>query len=303
MGGAELRYTALLPAQSLARVHTALDGTGSVDVVMDARALLASLATPRDDCLVVDPALITPVDAEMIAANITEFPRAMIAYSSVTTAALESAVVLAQGTPARFVFRGTPNERSALERALLAPSTELGSALLAILGTNMNSLPAGLRERVATMFRNGDGPASPDALAAASTLSRRSLDRYLADAGLVSARRVIETARVMSAYRAIITSRTPLVRVAAMLGYKAQRTLDAQLAILLDTTSGKLRAAPLPFAEAARRLALRLTIREIQPVKETPRPQRVTDGGVTKLKLVDGDTHTRPARRTASRDR
>ncbi len=271
---------------------------------MDARDLLARLTTPRDACLVVDPALITPDDVANIASNIAEFPRAIIAYSSVTTAALESAVVLAQSTAARFVFRGTPNERSALERALLfAPDSELGPTLLAILNGSMSRLPTGLRERVATLFRNGDGPASPDALAAASKLSRRSLDRHLAEAGLVTARRLIDAARVTSAYRAITTSRTPLVRVATMLGYKAQRTLDSQLNIILHTTSGKLRVDPLPYAEAARRLARCLTVREPQPARGTLRPRRVADSGITTLKLVSDDNHTPPARRTASRDR
>ncbi len=290
--------------QSLARVHAALDGEGSVDVVMDAHDLLARLTTPREECLVIDPALIMPADVASIASNIAEFPRSIIAYSSVTTAALESAVVLAQNTAARFVFRGTPNERSALERALLfAPDSELGPTLLAILSDNMNCLPAGLRERVATLFRNGDGPASPDALAAASTLSRRSLDRYLAEAGLVTARRMIDAARVTSAYRAITTSRTPLVRVATMLGYKAQRTLDSQLNIMLNTTSGKLRVDPLPYAEAARRLALRLTLGKSKTAHEPLPPRRVTDSGIMTLKLVTDDNHTRPARRTASRNR
>ena len=270
---------------------------------MDVRELLAELASPRDECLVLDPALITPANAERIAADLAEFPRAVVAFSSVSTVALESAVILAQRTAARFVFRGTPNERSALERALLlTPDSALGTALLSALESHLGNLPTGLRVRLTSMFRNGDGPSSPDALAAASALARRSLDRYLADAGLVSARRLIEAARITSAYRAITTSRTPLGHIAAMLGYKSRRTLDAQLTLLLDTTSSKLRTIPLSYSEAAERLALRVTARETQLQRESRHLQRVAND-VTSLKLVGGSPHTRPVRHAAFGDR
>lgn len=251
-----------------------------------------------------DPALITRSQAEQIAGRLAEFPRAVVAFSSVSTAALESSVILAQRTQARFVFRGTPDERSALERALLViPDSALGPALLSAMRENLDRLPPTLRDRVEAMFYSGDGPFSPDALAASSALSRRSLDRYLADAGLVTSRRLIEGARVASAYRAITASRTPLVQIAVMLGYKSQRTLDAQIALLLDTGSGKLRATPLPVDDAARFLAGRLTTRRTAATHSRPaRPRRISSDGVPSLKLV-GDSRATRASRTASGDR
>ncbi len=301
-----MRYAVLLSPQAVARVHTALSGHGTVDVLLDTRELLLELAGPRDECLVVDPALLTPALAEIVAARLLEFPRAFVAFSSVTTAALESAVILAQRSSARFVFRGTPDERSALERALLlAPDSTLGLALLSMLKENMNRLPSGVRTRVESMFRNGDGPATPTALAAASALARRSLDRYFADAGFVSARRVVEAARVTAAYRAITTSRTPLNHVASMLGYNSQRTLDAQLQVLLDTTCGKLRAEPLAVPEAARRLAARLTERNA-PQTSRPRKANAQQPGPARssaLVLLRGNSTNRLARRTATGER
>jgi len=282
-------------------VHTALAGYGTVDVLMDVRELLVELASPRDECLILDPALLTPAVAETIAANLTEFPRAVVAFSSVTTSALESSVILAQRTAARFVFRGTPNERSALERALvLTPDSTLGTALLAALDSNIKRLPSGLRDRLISLVRAGDGPYSPDALAAATALARRSLDRYLTDAGLASAHKIIVAARVTSAYRAITTSRTPLGHIAAMLGYKSQRTMDAQLMTLLDTTSSRLRAGPLPVAEAVNRLTQRLIVRNAQRRRRPQQPQHISTTRVRTLKLVGGTARSRNARRTAS---
>ena len=137
-----MRYVVLLSPQAIAHVHTALAGHGTVDVLLDARALLAELASPRDECLVVDPAMITPAVAETVAARLAESQRPFVAFSSVTGSALEVAVILAQRTAARFVFRGTPNERSALERALLVtPDSALGVSIIAKVSENLHKLP------------------------------------------------------------------------------------------------------------------------------------------------------------------
>lgn len=301
-----MRYAVLLSPQAIARVHTALAGHGSVDVLLDARALLAELASARDECLVVDPAMITPAVAEIVAARLAESQRPFVAFSSVTGGALEASVILARRTAARFIFRGTPNERSALERALLVtPDSALGVSVLAIVDDNLRKLPHGVRERVEGMFRNGDGPGSARALAAATALARRSLDRYLSEAGFVSARRVVEAARVVAAYRSLTTSRTPLSHVASMLGYKSQRTLDSQLALFLDTTCGKLRAAPIPCAEAARRMAIRLTEREAAGTRSR-RPRAAstdTTTGATSLVLIGGNSTIPVGRTIAGADR
>lgn len=299
-----MRYAVLLPPQALARVHAVLAEHGAIDVLMDVRALLVELVSPRDDCLVVDPALITPEIAETIASNIAEYPRAIVAYSSVTTAALESAVILAQHTAARFVFRGTPNERSLLEQALfLTTDTNLGAELLFLLQRNMDALPSALRERLTSMLRNGDGPTTPGALAAASAVSRRSLDRKFADAGFVSSRRVIEGVRITAAFRAITTSSTPLGHIAMMLGYKSPRTLDGQLTFFLGTTGSKLRADPPSCTDAAGRLALQLTARDKRNMTDPERVPRPVTDGVRALKLVGDDDGGRPARRNASGDK
>lgn len=299
-----LRYAVLLPPQALARVHTVLADHGTIDVLVDVRALLLELVSPRDDCLVLDPALITPEIAETLASNIAEFPRAIVAYSSVTTAALESSVALAQRTPARFVFRGTPNERSALEQALfLTPDLSLGAELLFLLQRNMDRLTPALRERLTSMLRNGDGPSTPDALAAASAISRRTLDRALADAGFVSARRVLECVRVTTAFRAITTSNTPLWHVAMMLGYKAQRPLDVQISAFLGMTCSKLRNNPPSCTDAAAHIALQLTARDKNHQGEPWHVPRTVGEGPRRLKLVGDDATTRNSRRNASGDK
>lgn len=295
-----MRYAVLLSPQAIARVHAVLADNGTIDVLLDTRALLAELVSPRDEGIILDPALLSTSVAETLASSIAEYPRALIAYSSVTTAALESAVILAQRTSARFVFRGTPNERSALEQAvLLLPDINLGNELLVLLEPNLELLPPGLRRRLTTMFRNGDGPFTPDSLAAATAVARRSLDRNLSVAGLTTARLLIESVRVASAFRAITTSRTPLGHIAMVLGYKSKRTLDTQLRLLLDTTSSKLRSEPLASSEAARRLMIQLTTREPGKKPQSDQIPRNVSAGKRTLKLVVEDNPNVGERRSA----
>jgi len=280
-------------------VYAALGGHGIIDSIPDARQLLTALDFPNDDCLVLDPALVTPDIAQSIAASFAQFPRPVVAFSSVSTAALESSVILAQRTPARFVFRGTVNERSALERAIvLTPDAEFCAAVLARLEANLNLLPPAIRERLVAMFRTGDGPHSPDALSAAVALPRRSMDRYIADAGFVSTRKMVEATHLTSAYRAITRSRIPFTTIASLLGYKSQRTMDAQFTLLLDTTSGKLRTRPLKVAEAADTLALRMT--ERKPRKQSDVPDNAAEDVKPSLTLIQGRPRPRHVRLKAS---
>ncbi len=280
-------------------VYAALGGYGIIDSIPDTRQLLAALAFPNDDCLVFDPALVTAGIAQSIAASLAQFPRPVVAFSSVSTAALESSVILAQRTPARFVFRGTANERSLLERALLlTPDAEFWTALVSRLDSNLNLLPPVIRDRLLAMFRTGDGPHSPDALSAAVSLPRRSMDRYIADAGFVSARKLVEATHLTSAYRTITRSRIPLTTIASLLGYKSQRTMDAQFTLLLDTTSGKLRARPLRAAEAADTLALRLT--ERKPRQKSNVSGSPAEDAKPSLTLIHGRPRPRHVRLKAS---
>jgi hypothetical protein len=283
-------------------VHSTLAGSGTVHTLLDVRHLLSELASPHDECLVLDPALLTPSVVETIATRLTEYPRDVVAFSSVTTAALESAVILAQRTSARFVFRGTPNEKAALERALLlTPDAALRSAVLALIEPNLERLPSGIRDRLVSMFRTGDGPHSPDALAAATAVTRRSMDRYLSDAGFPSTRLLVEAAHITSGYRAITGSQIPLRNIAAMLGYSGQRTMDAQLKVLLGVTSAALRAHPLTCDEAARRITLQLTGRETRRRRTVDVPRAATASGTeAHLKLIRGDSPVAHVRRKAS---
>jgi len=235
---------------------------GRINPVPDARQLLAAVAFPHGDCLVIDPSLITSVIAETIVSALAKFPRPVVAFSGVTTAAMESVVILARHSQARFVFRGVPAERSALEQALLlTPDVKLRAALLSEIDAHIARLPSVIADRLRDAFMTGDGARSLDTLAAMTGLTRRGLDRRFAGAGFVSGKRLLDAWRIVAGYRAITTSRVPLGRIARVLGCTT-RAMDAQFVAMIGVSCSALRAQPMTAEDVARRIARRLTERE-----------------------------------------
>ena len=258
-----MRYIVFLSLHTLETVSAIVAGYGgSIDSVPEARRLLAAIASTDGDCLVIDPSLITPVIAETIAITLAEFARPVVAFSGITTVALDSAVILAQRTQARFIFRGVPAQRSVLEQALLlTPDVKLRAAFLSGIEAQMARLPAVIRDRLREMFMTGDGAHSLDTLAAATALTRRSLDRHIADAGLGAGKRRREAGRIVADYRAITRSRVPFERIARMLGCTV-RTMDAQFELMIGVSCRGLRAEPMAVEEVAGRIVRRLTERK-----------------------------------------
>ena len=258
----DLRYIVFLSPDALRTVSSiAAAYCGSIVSLPDARRLLTSIAFSGGECLVIDPSLINPAIAETIAITLAKFPRPVVAFSGVTTAAMENVVILARRSQARFIFRGVPTERSALEQALLlTPDVTLRAALLSGIDAQMARLPSVIGDRLRDAFMTGDGAHSLDALAGTTGLTRRSIDRRLAGAGFVSGKRLLDAWRIAAAYRAITTSWVPLGRIARVLGCTT-RAMDAQFVAMIGVSCSALRAEPVSVEEVARRIARRLTER------------------------------------------
>ncbi len=258
-----MRYIVFLSPDTLETVSAIVAGYGgSIDSVPDARRLLTAIASTDGDCLVIDPSLITATIAETIVVTLAKFPRPVVASCAITPAAMDSAVILAERTQARFIFRSVPAEHSLLERALLlTPDVKLSAALLSGIDAQMARLTSVIRDRLRDVLLTGDGAHSLDALAAMTAHTRRSLERHLADAGFVSGARLLDAVRIVAGYRAVTTSRVPLESIARMHGC-TMRAMDAQFVAMTGVTCSGLRAAPMGVEEAAGRIVRRLTERE-----------------------------------------
>lgn len=241
-----MRYVTLLGPPAVSRVRVALEGHGVITTAGSASELAEQFGGDGEVCLVLDPSLLTAANAEELAERCAMHPVATVAYGSITHQGLDSTIILAQRTSTQFVFHGTPNERSALSRALLlAPDPAIGARLVEALAPQIRQLPDVLADNVTAMLRSASGASSPEELATQSAFARRTMDRWIGRAGFTSARLLAAAARVVRVYRAVVASDVPLKRLAAMVGYRSQRTLDQQLDVLVGAVSSNLRKTPI----------------------------------------------------------
>jgi len=259
-----VRYVALVGPAALKRIDSVVGGAGSVVPAQTISDLLAAMRSPISVCAVIDPSLLTPADATAIVQQFASAPQTLVVFAQNAREAFESSIILAQGTPAQFVFQGMPNETPALAQALLlAPDAYLGYAVADALGAQLASLPPQLRATVTAMLRTGTGPQTADALALQGGMARRSMDRAFELAGLESSRFFIAATRVIRAYRAVAHSRIPFRRVAAMAGYATQRALDHHFSTFLGQTTEAIRKRPLAVEQVVCSVAGRLTTRHV----------------------------------------
>ena len=256
-----LRYTALLKPTALSTVKSAVDRLVAIDAVQTAAELLAMIKADRYSGILLDPSLVSASDVETIKAEIVKYPRPLIAHTPLSYEAAEMMVPLARDTGAQFVFVGSTFETRALKRALvLAPHVELGRGLCDALASQLARLGDPLSGTITRMIRFGDGPVSPDDIAAQCRLNRRTMERRFIAASLVPSRLFVTTARVVRAYSAITRSTIPLRRIAGLLGYATQRSLDGHLRTLLKCASSELREGPLTTEAAVELMAGKLTL-------------------------------------------
>ncbi len=254
-----MHFLTFVSKTALPRVTATATPFGTVIPVSNLAELERQMRLHTETCVIVDPAHLSVAEAEAFSKTAAALFQPVVAFTSLTLGATQSAVVLALETHALFVYQGTPDERSALARALLAtPEPEFGGALLTALSPRLRRLTPPLREVVVAMLRMGSGPLNSAGLASRSGIPRRTMDRCIVSAGFKSARLLIAAAKIVRSYRAITTTRTSFKRIAAALGYASQRTLDQQCILLLGASMVSLRQAPLSIPEAVDILVSRI---------------------------------------------
>jgi AraC-like DNA-binding protein len=144
---------------------------------------------------------------------------------------------------------------------LLAPDAKLSRAVLSGIDAQMARLSPVIRDKVRDLLLTGESAHSLDTLAAMMALTRRALERRLADAGFMSRTQLLDAGRIVAGYRAITKSHMSLDSIARMLGH-SMLAMDAQLVSMLGVSSRRLRAEPMSVDEVAGRIVRRLTERE-----------------------------------------
>lgn len=255
-------YLGSLP---LAQVRRAFPPPHSVTNASAWHAVVGAIQLRRCDAAIVDPC--TGGDhlaAERVAALERVLPVGsafpIVGYLSVTAAGLRAAQALARLGAAEIVIRGVDDSADAIA-ASVARVVAASDARRVVSGfaVRFASLPAGIATAVQTAFSQPDRLRSVGDLAVAARTTRRSLDRWLARAGLPSARTLLSCARANAAYHLLAGGGVRASQAASLVGYASPRSLSRELQAIAGQPASAipLRLTRDAFAAAIeRRLAL-----------------------------------------------
>jgi AraC-like DNA-binding protein len=224
-----------LPPPAFAQVRRALPPPHQVRSAPTWDDLADAITDRRADVAIVDPC----TGGDRLAADrlrsLTGLVKgapsiAVIGYVSVTAAAIRAVESLVRLGAAGIVVRGVDDGTEPLAAVVhRAMASSRAWQLLHSLGDPMERLPARVGEALGMMFRHPDRVRSVSDLATAARTTRRSLDRWLARAGLAPARTLMSCARANAAFHLVAGGGVPAAHAAALLGYTSARALTREL--------------------------------------------------------------------------
>lgn len=179
----------------------------------------------------------------------------VVGYVCVTAAAIHAVNALARSCGAEVVVRGLDDQAHVLLRTLQrAIAGSAAEPLVVALSGPCSPLPLDIADALTLLFRRPDKLRSVDDLAMAASTTRRTLDRWLARAGLASARTLLACARTSAAFHLLTTGGLRTTHTAALLGYASTRALTRELQSLTGFAPSAIPAhmTPATFVDAVR---------------------------------------------------
>lgn len=174
------------------------------------------------DLAVVDPMADGIVRADSILSVLDEFPSVpVILYTQLNPENLQATVDLARaGVRHVLLFRFDDGPSRFLELIESQPGAALAQMLLQLLEQPLGTLHSGLRRSVERMFGAPGHFVGVSDLARSAKMSRRTIYRAFAAAGLATPRKVVSGARLLRAYAYMLEPGNSLEIAASKLGFE-----------------------------------------------------------------------------------
>jgi len=154
---------------------------------------------------------------------------------------VRAAVAFIGASASVLVFRGLDDDREGLCRALAsARELMIPHRILTLLAPSLQCIPPALASSIAVLFRDPTSVRGIQALAWRAGMSRRSLDRWLARAGLAPARILVAAARVVTSYRLMCEEAAPQKAVAQAMRSRSVRAWTREVVLVTGSTPGRL---------------------------------------------------------------
>ena len=224
-----------LPPQQLAQVlrafpppHRVVNATGWDAFVADLRHLRADVAMV-DPCMGGDHHSSGRLDS-LAAMSPRAIGVPIVGYLSVSAPAMRAVLSLARFGAVEILIRGVDDSTAAIV-AVVHRAFAVFSArrVVSVVDGPLDSLPAPIASAIRDAFHHPERVHSVGDLVAAAGTTRRTLDRWLARAGLASARTLLACARANAAFHLISSGHLRRSVAATLLGYASTRSLGREM--------------------------------------------------------------------------
>jgi transcriptional regulator GlxA family with amidase domain len=154
----------------------------------------------------------------------------LVGYVSVSAPAMRAVQSLTRLGAVEVVIRGVDDSTAALTAAIQrAFATCTARRVVAAVRDPLRALPPHVASAITDAFHHPEHLQSVADLAAAAKTTRRSLDRWLARAGLASARTLLACARANAAFHLLASGRVRRATAASLVGYASSRSLGREM--------------------------------------------------------------------------
>jgi len=227
-----------LSPQALAHVQHAFPPPHCVSNAITWGALVSDLQRRRCDVAIVDPCAGGDHRAQSRLSILTQAMTLVpsipvIGYVSVTASAIRVVQALVRSGAPEIVIRGVDDSLDALAGVIHRAVAKCGWGDLAnALDPPLRALPLPIGAAIQTAFTHPKQVRSVSDLAAAARMTRRSLDRWLARAGLSPARTLLSCARVNAAFHLLAGGSVRVGEAALLVGCSSPRSLTRELSAI-----------------------------------------------------------------------
>jgi AraC-like DNA-binding protein len=236
-----LKVFTLLPPDAVARIAGAVGSGTSLVRAKDDVTLLDAIRGIFRATVVIDPCLLSGTSLNTVVDALSSVEAYVIVFTSLTPEGIRAVLPFVRSRAAEVVLRGYDDDRARLQHLLSgADRMTVAEQLLHELRDALAMLPLSLQESVTSMFVNDDAVDSTKRLAAASHMTRRSLDRWLSRSGIVSARHLVAAPKILRAYTYLRNTDVSVARAAARLGFSSSRPLEQYCQALLGLEASAL---------------------------------------------------------------
>ncbi len=253
-----MEVLARLTPPLLSHLRASLHDTHSVTAASDWNALMEIARDRAIDIAFVDPRAAGSGGSSEIRGLLLMYPSLpVVLYSTLSPEAVRATAELAPLGVHQVLLRGfdddPPRLRDTIDQLVFYG---VGDALLQRLVPKVASGPPLLLRALVRLFREPQQFGSVSDLAAAASLSRRTLDRWLGRQGVASARTLIALARLARAYHYLRDPGCMAEDVARKMGYASPRVFASQTREVTGLNPSVLRQVLSPEAFTERLAAL-----------------------------------------------